>query len=137
LNGGFIHNIHKKTNTIYYIFIIIFILNNHKYVIFNVSIFCVWNTTFLFVILVVPTSEFFFGDKMKEGLTLVGAFPKGTTVTGWERDSVAKTKFTSAHNFVKKHSVLKMNDSSFMYSTYCGGLRNGHIIRIKHRQLLN
>jgi hypothetical protein len=53
LNGRFIHNIHK--NTIYYIFIFIFILYNYKYNIFNVSIFCVWNTTFLFVILVVPT----------------------------------------------------------------------------------
>jgi hypothetical protein len=35
-----IYNIHKKINTIYYIFIIIFILYNHEYNIFNVSIFC-------------------------------------------------------------------------------------------------
>jgi hypothetical protein len=31
---------------------------------------------------VVGTSEYFFGDKMREELTLVGAFPEGTTVTG-------------------------------------------------------
>jgi hypothetical protein len=29
----------------------------------------------------VQGSEFFFGDKVREGLTLVGAFPEGTTVT--------------------------------------------------------
>jgi hypothetical protein len=43
------------------------------------------------------TSEFFFGDKVREGLTLVGAFPEGTTVIGSKRDSVAKKKFTGVH----------------------------------------
>jgi hypothetical protein len=55
LNGGFIHNIHKKISSIYYVFIIIFVLYNYKYNIFNVSIFCVWNTTFLFLILILST----------------------------------------------------------------------------------
>jgi hypothetical protein len=37
--------------------------------------------------------NFLFGDKVREGLTLVGVFPAGTTVTRSERDSVAKKKF--------------------------------------------
>jgi hypothetical protein len=37
---------------------------------------------------------------VREGLTLVGAFPEGTTVIGSERDSVAKKKFTGAHLLV-------------------------------------
>jgi hypothetical protein len=40
-------------------------------------------------------SEFFFDDKVREGLTLVGAFPEGTTVTGCDRDSIAKKKFAA------------------------------------------
>jgi hypothetical protein len=57
-----------------------------------------------------PTNEFFFGDKVREGLTLVGAFPEGTTVTGSERDSVAKKKITDA--YLKEVGLTKISGDS-------------------------
>jgi hypothetical protein len=43
---------------------------------------------------------------------------------------------SNAHNFVNKHYVSKIDDTFFMYSIYCGGLRNENIIGTRHEQLL-